>query len=68
MGWSDGGTGYSSPHLVTLHGVPQIVLLDAKGATSVSPSTGERLWDVTVTTSGMAAPIVQPAITADGDS
>jgi outer membrane protein assembly factor BamB len=63
----DGGTGYSSPHLVTLHGVPQIVLLDARGATSVSPSTGERLWNVTVTTSGMAAPIVQPAMTADGD-
>jgi outer membrane protein assembly factor BamB len=63
----DGGPGYSSPHLVTLHGVPQIVLLDARGATSVTPSTGERLWDVTVTTSGMAAPIVQPAVTADGD-
>ena len=63
----DGGTGYSSPHLVTLHGVPQIVLLDARGATSVSPSNGERLWNVTVTTSGMAAPIVQPAMTADGD-
>ena len=63
----DGGTGYSSPHLATLHGVPQIVLLDAKGATSVSPSNGERLWNVTVTTSGMAAPIVQPAMTSDGD-
>jgi outer membrane protein assembly factor BamB len=63
----DGGPGYSSPHLVTLHGVPQIVLLDARGATSVSPSTGERLWKVTVTTSSMAAPIVQPAMTADGD-
>jgi outer membrane protein assembly factor BamB len=62
----DGGPGYSSPHLVTLHGVPQIVLLDARGATSVSPATGERLWNVTVTTSGMAAPIVQPAL-ADGD-
>jgi outer membrane protein assembly factor BamB len=63
----DGGPGYSSPHLVTLQGVPQIVLLDARGATSVAPSTGERLWNVTVTTSGMAAPIVQPATTADGD-
>jgi outer membrane protein assembly factor BamB len=63
----DGGPGYSSPHLVTIDGVPQIVLLDAKGATSVAPSTGARLWDVTVTTSAMAAPIVQPAITADGD-
>jgi outer membrane protein assembly factor BamB len=63
----DGGPGYSSPHVVTIDGVSQIILLDAKGATSVSPTTGARLWDVTVTTGGMAAPIVQPAMTADGD-
>ena len=63
----DGGPGYSSPHLLTIQGVPQILLLDAKGATSVSPSNGARLWNVTVTSSGMAAPIVQPAMTADGD-
>jgi outer membrane protein assembly factor BamB len=63
----DGGAGYSSPHLVTIDGVPQIVLLDAKGATSVAPSTGARLWDVTVTAGAMAVPIVQPAITDDGD-
>src|SRR5687768_3075569 len=63
----DGGPGYSSPHVLSIHGVPQIVLLDAKGATSVSPANGARLWDVGVTSSGMAAPIVQPAMTADGD-
>lgn len=63
----DGGPGYSSPHAITIQGVPQILLLDAKGATSVSPANGARLWDVTVTSSGMAAPIVQPAMTADGD-
>ena len=63
----DGGAGYSSPHLLTIQGVPQILLLDAKGATSVSPSNGERLWSATVTSGGMAAPIVQPAMTDDGD-
>jgi outer membrane protein assembly factor BamB len=63
----DGGPGYSSPHLVVIHGVPQILLLDAKGATSVSPTDGRKLWGVAVTSSGMAAPIVQPAMTADGD-
>jgi outer membrane protein assembly factor BamB len=63
----DGGSGYSSPHRVTIDGVPQILLLDGKGATSVAPSNGARLWDVTVTTGGMTAPIVQPAMTADGD-
>lgn len=63
----DGGPGYSSPHLLTIHGVPQILLLDAKGATSVSPADGKKLWDVAVTSGGMASPIVQPAMTADGD-
>ena len=63
----DRGQGYSSPHLLNIHGVPQIVLLDGKGATSVSPANGTPLWDVAVTSSGMSAPIVQPAMTADGD-
>jgi outer membrane protein assembly factor BamB len=63
----DGGQGYSSPHLLSIQGVPQILLLDAKGVTSVSPASGSPLWNVTVTTSGMSAPVVQPALTADGD-
>ena len=63
----DGGAGYSSPHLLNIHGVPQILLLDAKGATSVSPANGALLWNVTVTTSGMSGPVVQPALTGDGD-
>jgi outer membrane protein assembly factor BamB len=67
--WSgpDGGAGYSSPHAVTIQGVPQILLLDARGATSVAPSDGTRLWALTATSSAMSAPIVQPALTADGD-
>jgi outer membrane protein assembly factor BamB len=63
----DRGQGYSSPQVLNIQGVPQIVLLDAKGATSVSPANGAPLWEVTVTSSGMSAPIVQPAMTADGD-
>ena len=63
----DRGQGYSSPHVLNIQGVPQIVLLDAKGATSVLPADGTRLWEVAVTSSGMSAPIVQPAMTADGD-
>jgi outer membrane protein assembly factor BamB len=62
-----GGAGYSSPHLVTIGGVPQVVLLDAQGATSVAREDGARLWDLKVTSSGMSAPIVQPSVTADGD-
>ena len=64
---ADGGSGYSSPHALTIHGVPQILLLDAHGATSVAPADGTRLWEVGGTSSAMSAPIVQPALTADGD-
>ena len=63
----DGGAGYSSPHLLTLDGVPQILLLDAHGATSVDPTDGTRLWEFTVPSSGASSPIVQPALTEDGD-
>jgi outer membrane protein assembly factor BamB len=62
-----GGAGYSSPHLVTIDGVPQVVLLDERGATSVAPDSGTRLWDLKVTSSAMSSPIVQPSVTADGD-
>jgi outer membrane protein assembly factor BamB len=62
-----GGAGYSSPHAVTLGGVPQIVLQDGHGATSVSPADGTPLWEVALTASPMAAPIVQPGLTPDGD-
>jgi len=64
---TDGGAGYSSPHLLTIHGVPQILLLDAHGATSVAPADGARLWDFAVASSSASAPIVQPAVTGDGD-
>ena len=63
----DGGAGYSSPHLLTIHGVPQVLLLDARGATSVAPADGARLWELTVTSSALSAPIIQPALTPDGD-
>ena len=40
-----GGGGYSSPHLVTIDGVAQIVLLSGAGATSVAPADGTLLWE-----------------------
>jgi outer membrane protein assembly factor BamB len=54
---------YSSPHLVTIDGVPQIVLLSSPGVVSISPSDGELLWEHTTEGGG----IVQPAVTPDGD-
>ena len=59
-----GGGGYSSPHLVTIGGVAQILLLSGSGATSVAPADGKQLWQHPLET---GARIVQPALTADGD-
>ncbi len=57
------GFSYSSPHLMTIDGIPQIVQLRGTGATSLAPATGAVLWRHE--SSGGA--IVQPAITADGN-
>ena len=59
----DGGDGYSSPFRMTVDGVPQILLLGSHGATSVGLADGARLWDYP----WPGYPIVQPALTADGD-
>ncbi len=56
------GGGYSSPHLYTLDGVPQVLLLSGTGATSVSPADGKVLWKY----AWEGGSIVQPAL-VDGD-
>ena len=58
-----GGGSYSSPHLVTIDGVAQILLLNGAGATSVAPADGTLLWEHPWPGIG----VVQPALTADGD-
>jgi outer membrane protein assembly factor BamB len=58
-----GGEGYSSPHLSTIDGVEQILLLSEAGATSVAPADGALLWEHT----WPGFSIVQPALIADGD-
>ncbi len=64
--WSgpDGGDSYSSPQLVTIDGVAQIVLMSAAGATSVAPADGKLLWKY-AWPSGTR--IMQPVVTANGD-
>jgi len=57
------GFSYSSPHLIAIDGIPQIVQLRGNGATSVAPANGAVLWRHEF--SGGA--IVQPAVTADGN-
>jgi outer membrane protein assembly factor BamB len=63
--WSrkSGGGSYSSPHLVTVDGVPQILLMAGAGLTSVSPADGQLLWQH----AWEGVPIVQPAQIGGGD-
>lgn len=58
-----GGVSYSSPHLLTIDGVAQILLMSKVGATSVAPADGKLLWEHP----WPGFRIVQPALTADGD-
>jgi outer membrane protein assembly factor BamB len=60
-GEADGG--YSSPHLATIGGVPQVLLMRNAGATSVRPTDGRVLWEH----AWSGSPIVQPAVTTGGD-
>ena len=58
-----GGSGYSSPQVLTIGGVEQIVQLSTFGAVGVAPADGTLLWEHEWKGDG----IVQPAMTADGD-
>ena len=57
------GASYSSPQLLNIDGVPQILLLSAKGATSVALADGKLLWEH----AWPGSPIVQPNLTENGD-
>ncbi len=62
LGPARGGS-YSSPQLMTLGGVAQVLLLNGTGVTSVAPTDGTLLWEH----AWPGAAIVQPARTSDGD-
>ncbi len=57
------GPSYSSPRLLTIDGVGQVLLLSATGATSVALADGALLWEH----AWKGYPIVQPNLTAEGD-
>ncbi len=57
------GLSYSSPKLVTIDGVAQVVQLSATGATGVAPADGTLLWEHP----RPGFPIVQPAEIANGE-
>ncbi len=58
-----GNAGYSSPHLLTIGGVEQVLFTNGQGVISVAPADGKMLWKYDWPSDS----IVQPAITADGD-
>lgn len=60
----DGGDSYSSPHLFTIDGISQVLLMSGIGITSVVPADGKMLWQYHWKGDSR---IVQPAMTNDGD-
>jgi outer membrane protein assembly factor BamB len=61
---TDGGNSYSSPHLVTIAGIQQVLLMSKTGATSIEPESGRPLWDYEWV---MQDRILQPAVIGEGD-
>ena len=57
------GGSYSSPHLVTINGVAQVLMTSDGRLTSVALADGKQLWQH----EWNANSIVQPALTADGN-
>ena len=57
------GGSYSSPHLATIGGVAQVLILGGPGAISVDPVNGTVLWKH----EWEPGPIVQPALLDNGD-
>jgi outer membrane protein assembly factor BamB len=60
----DGGTGYSSPHLLSIGGVAQVLLMSSIGVISLAPADGTLLWKYEWP---LGDPILQPAQISDGD-
>jgi outer membrane protein assembly factor BamB len=58
-----GGDCYSSPHLINIDSVAQILLQNDAGISSVKPADGSLLWEH----SWPGHPIVQPVLFADSD-
>lgn len=58
-----GGDSYSSPHLLTIDGVDQVLLMSETGAASVAPADGKLLWKYAWTSQTR---IMQPAWIAGG--
>ncbi len=63
MGRRVGGS-FSSPHLMTLDDVAQVLLVHGTGATGVAPADGTVLWEHSWPADSR---VLQPALTPEGD-
>ena len=61
---TDGGSGYSSPQLMNIDNVAQILLMSKAGALSVDPGTGKKLWDYPWP---LEDRVLQPSLLENGD-
>lgn len=61
---ADGGNSYSSPHLVTIDGARQVILMSNSGALSVEPDSGKQLWKYDWPIEDR---ILQPAVISEGE-
>lgn len=55
---TDGGESYSSPHLMTIQNIRQVLFMNQEGCTSYNPVDGTVLWKLPMT----GVPILQPAL------
>ena len=62
---ADGGESYSSPHLVTIDGVSQVLMMSKSGALSIEPTSGKQLWKYSWPLTYDR--ILQPAVVKTGD-
>jgi len=60
----DSGNSYSSPHLVTIDGVQQVLLMSKSGVISLDPTSGKQLWTNSWPTMDK---ILQPALIEPAD-
>jgi outer membrane protein assembly factor BamB len=58
-----GGGSYSSPHLMTIGGIEQVLMQSSGGLTGIAPADGMQLWQH----AWPQLSIVQPALISDGD-
>jgi outer membrane protein assembly factor BamB len=59
---TEGGS-YSSPHLMTIGGIEQVLMQSSGGLIGIAPADGRRLWQH----AWQQLSIVQPALISDGD-